>query len=219
MKKSIYILAVILVIATLVISSTASISITTNTKKDDLTPKLLAIKTDYFSISGGAFNPEGSSLTYSTDGCSIGGNGKFYAPVYLPNEATVTKILFFWSDYYGSDDGTLQLKRHGFGNPTAQTMAEASTSGSTGSGASEDITIDNPDIDNSKYSYFVVLDFPSALIKCNNVIVEYNYEVKIVSEDSIYDKEYRIPNVDKNPLSLPQNGDNFFQRLKWLLIG
>jgi hypothetical protein len=200
MKKSIYVLAVTLVIATLVISSTASIPITKNTKKDDLTPKPLVIQTDYFSISGGAFNPEDSSLTYSTDGCSIGGNGKFYAPVYLPNEATVTKILFFWTDYYGSDDGTLQLKRHGFGNPTAQTMAEASTSGSTGSGASEDITIDNPEINNSQYSYFVVLDFPSALIKCYNVIIEYNYEVKSASENSINDKENRISNVDKNNL-------------------
>lgn len=217
MKKSIYVFVVTLVIATLVISSTASIPITKNTKNEGLTSMPLVIKKDYFSISGGAFNPEDSSLTYSTDGCSIGGNGKFYAPVYLPNEATVTKILFFWTDYYGSGDGTLQLKRHSFGNPTAQTMAEASTSGSTGSGASEDITIDNPEINNSQYSYFVVLDFPSALIKCYNVIIEYNYEVKSVSKYSIDDKENMMPNVGKNSVPLPQNVDNFIQSLKRLL--
>ena len=202
MKKSIYVLAVTLVIATLVISSTATIAIRKNTTEndynvsdDDTTPQPLATQTGYFSIPAAAFNPEGSSMTYSSSGNRISGEGKFYAPVYLPNEATVTKLLFFWSDYDGPDDGTASLLRYSFGAPSTNTMAEASTSGSTGSGASEDTTIDAAEIDNSQYSYFVALDFPSGVINCYNVIIEYDYEVESVSVNVINDEEIQVSNV------------------------
>ncbi|UCF12376.1 MAG: hypothetical protein JSW06_10120 [Thermoplasmatales archaeon] len=201
MKKSFYVLAVTLVIATLVISSTASIPITKHTKENnnlvsdyESTPKPLATKTDYFSIPAAAFNPEGSSTTYSIDGTYLNGVGEFFAPVYLPSKATVTKLLFFWADYNGPEDGTVRLKRYAFG-ASASTMAEASTSGSTGSGASEDNSIDNAEIDNSQYSYFVVFDVPSAVIICNNVIIEYNYEPVIVPESMINEEESKVPNM------------------------
>ena len=184
MKKSIYVLVITFVIATLVISSTAN-------------------KTDYFSIPGGAFNPASSSMTYTNDGIRILGQGEFYAPVYLPNEAKVTKLLFFWSDYYGADDGTLSLERYSFGSPTSQTMAEASTSGSTGSGASEDTSIDNEEIDNSQYSYFVALDFPASTIICYNVVIEYNYEPLSASANMIYEENH-VSNVNKSPVLIEQ---------------
>jgi len=208
MKKSIYVIAVTLVIATLVISSTATIPITKNNPENDFkvsddetVPEPLATQTDYFSIPAAAFIPESSSMTYSGSGNLIGGEGEFYAPVYLPNEAQVTKILFFWSDYYGSGDGTASLLRYSFGAPSTNTMGEASTSGSTGSGASEDTTIDNAEIDNSQYSYFVALDFPSGIINCYNVIIEYNYEPVSVPVNRVDDEENHVSNtVAKNPV-------------------
>jgi hypothetical protein len=203
MKKSIYVFAVTVVIATLVISSTANIPMTKNAEKDDNPVEPLVTKTDYFSIPGGAFNPEGSSMTYTSDGMRISGEGKFYAPVYLPNEAKVTKLLFYWSDYYGADDGTASLERYSFGSPSSHTMAEASTSGSTGSGASEDSSIDNEEIDNSQYSYFVALDFPASIISCYNVVIEYNYEPLSASANMIYE-ENQMLNVVKSPGLLEQ---------------
>lgn len=210
MKKTIYVLAVTIVIATLVISSTATKPITKNAienefrvSDEDTTPEPLAIQTDYFSIPAAAFIPESSSMSYTGSGNLIGGEGKFYAPVYLPKDAIVTKLLFFWSDYYGADDGTVSLLRYSFGAPSTTTMAGASTSGSTGSGASEDTTIDYAEIDNSQYSYFVALDFPSALIKCYNVVIEYNYEPVSVPVNRIDDEENQVPiTVDMDPMEV-----------------
>jgi len=202
MKKIIYVLAVTLVIATLVISTTTTISIRKNTTENDYkvsdgdnAPEPLATETGYFSIPAAAFIPESSSMYYSSSGNLISGEGNYYAPVYLPNNATVTKLLFYWSDYDVASDGIARLKRYSFGAPTTNTMAEAITSGSTGSGSSEDNTIDAAEIDNSQYSYFVALVFPPGVLNCYNVIIEYDYEVESVSVNVINDEESQVSNV------------------------
>ena len=217
MKKTIYVLAVTLVIATLVISSTASIPIKIHATEEETTPEPLATVTDYFSIPAAAFNPSGD-IPYSNAGTYLNAAGVFYAPVYLPNNATVTKLLFYWADYNGADDGIAKLRRYAFGGVSPANMAIAYTSGSTSSGASEDNSIDYAEIDNSQYSYFAIFEAPSTVI-LNNVIIEYNYEPEIVPVNRNVNRNRQMSNNAKNPVIFPLNGDNFIQRFRRLLTG
>lgn len=80
----------------------------------------------------------------------------FYAPVYFPDGVTVTKMTC-----YGYRDDTLatmtlSLKRSDFEGNTAE-LAATGAIWTDGWGSGEDTGINNADIDNSTYSYFLHL--------------------------------------------------------------
>jgi len=228
MKKSIYVLAVTLVIATLVISSTATISVNNSSKENDNkvndyepTPQPLATKTSYLSIPAAAFIPTDNIITYGNSGWYLYGVGvtKFYAPVFLPHKAKVTKVTFYWKDTLSPGNGWLQMKRSNMDEYT-DSMTDIILTSGPGDGSSYDDTIDYADIDNSLHTYYLTLSLPDYRIGCYGVIIEYNYEPVSIPVNKINNKENQIHSIGvKNPVIYPQNGDSFIQRLKRLLTG
>lgn len=81
------------------------------------------------------------------------------APVHLPDGATVTSMFFYLYDDSG-DDLSMSLRRKRINNTVASSvLATVATAGtSTSVRILPDITITDPVIDNTQYSYFVTTD-------------------------------------------------------------
>ena len=89
--------------------------------------------------------------------------GCFMAPVFLPDGSTVNNLFGFLFDNDGSNT-TLNLWRKANLDTTgAQLMATVSSTGaSTSIQIPGDLTVDNPVINNSSYSYYLTTCFDSA---------------------------------------------------------
>ena len=170
---------------------------TTTTEPSD--PQPAATKTGYFSMPAAAFNPVQDTVSFSNAGNYVSGDGPLIAPVYLPHEATVTKLTFYWADYNGGHNGRIFLVRYPMSGNN-QVMAEAHTSGSSGDGSSYDDTIDNPKIDNALFSYFAVFDITDTLVVCYNVQIEYTYETVISSEEMANSQQTQVSQGSDVPL-------------------
>jgi len=83
----------------------------------------------------------------------------FVAPVHLPDGVTVTAVYFYLADE-SADGFTMSLRRKRIGTNTPSTaLGTVSTSGSsTTIQVLPDVTIADPAIDNTLYSYFVSTD-------------------------------------------------------------
>jgi hypothetical protein len=154
-------------------------------EKEEQPPQTGDFKIGYLSVPAAAFVPISNSIQHHNQGDFLTGEfALFYAPVYFPHGATVLSLTFYWDDTSASEDVDLYLYRYPFGD-VSQIMAEASSSGGTGSGSSQDITINYAVIDNSKYCYYLGLEFPDTLwsLFYDSAVIEYEYEVKFNSDD------------------------------------
>ncbi|MFQ5435177.1 MAG: hypothetical protein ACE5FD_09905, partial [Anaerolineae bacterium] len=135
--------------------------------------------TSSLSIPPAAFNPTDNNGSYVQGGYYLypGASSPatvFYAPVNLPQGATVTKFTFHWYDNSGAD-GFADLKRS---NPNILPvkMAQAPTSGSAGQSLTTDTTIVNAVIDNTQYSYFIALYLPDNGVIAYDMFIEYTID-------------------------------------------
>jgi hypothetical protein len=124
-------------------------------------------------------------------------NGWYLAPVNFPDGAIVTSVAFYWHRIDASVVATAHLQRSRLGFDTYQDMAVVSSAAGSGSFISQttDTTIDSPLIDNTQYSYWVVMDIPAATNPANGVV-----EV----QDVVI--EYQLPTSPHNQLSIPAAG-------------
>lgn len=115
-----------------------------------------------FSIVGAAFRPEdspdpfdivnGNGSIYATGGLAY---AYFFAPVHLPDGASVTLLRLNATDDFASYDARARLYRRDLSNSVTM-MAETTTSGSSLSWQNPtDNSITVPTIDNFNYQYFV----------------------------------------------------------------
>ena len=164
-------------------------------EQDDIQTQKVETKTGFLSIPAGAFNPKNNTMTYYSEGLYIRGNGTFYAPVYLPDEAIVTKLTFHWMDDSELKDADLMLWRGGIEGGWAEGMAELGTHGSDGQAKNSSVDeIYHATIDNANYSYYLTL-WSYLEIYCNNVQIEYTYVTGGSSVDHIEGLPINEPNV------------------------
>jgi hypothetical protein len=104
----------------------------------------------------------------------------YYAPVYLPQGATVTKFTLYYSDASGSDDSEAILFRTGL-EGSYWSMASVQIAGSAGIPLDvSDTTINYSLIDNSQYAYLVGWAAAGGSFHKNyGVIIEYTYGVSL----------------------------------------
>ncbi len=146
--------------------------------------------TSTVSIPGLAFQPfdKTNTLTRDTSGGGVqpadSASTVFYAPIQLPNNATVTKLTFYWADS-SNLNGSVTLYSTDMQGSETFMAAVFSSGGSSGGGGGTTVTssssstsISAPTIDNSTYSYYLYLNLPTdtngATIKAYGVTVEYS---------------------------------------------
>jgi hypothetical protein len=154
-------------------------------EKEDPTAQPGDFKIGYLSVPAAAFVPDAHTTEFDNWGSYLMGHSSiFLAPVYLPHEATVLSLTFYWADFSTTRDGDVTLYRYPYGG-TNELMAEAFTSGSAGAGVSQDLTISHAIIDNSAYGYYLWLWLPDIMgaVTFYNAIIEYEYEIKFNSDD------------------------------------
>jgi hypothetical protein len=135
-------------------------------------------QTAYVSVAASAFAPEEDGYDYQNRGYSLHpqdtSSTDYYAPVQLPDGATVTKMTFCWRDGSASD-GKAYLMRTTLAG-SAGTMANVNTSGSTGTAdCDDDLTISGAGVDNSQYAYYLKWELPDSDVYGYGVIIEYSY--------------------------------------------
>ncbi len=143
--------------------------------------------TSYVSLPAAAFHPTDNNAAFVNSGYKIvPGNAaseNYLASVQLPHGATVTKLTFYWTDSSNAD-GSAALYRIDLAG-SEDLMAKAfssggsssSNGGSTVTGSSEDTSIDNAQVDNSQYAYYVWLTLPTdvygSTVDAHGVVIEY----------------------------------------------
>jgi hypothetical protein len=132
------------------------------------------------SVSPAAFQPWKDTYQYERKGRGMHTTSgeHYYAPVYLPDGATVTTMTFYYRDDVATaGQVTMQLKRGPVGNTATDIMAEvASVNG--GYGSDHDDTIDYAQINNDGYTYWLYAQFAGALDENRRimaVVIEYGY--------------------------------------------
>jgi hypothetical protein len=175
MKSKIICILVLTLLITTALPVVGLMNIGHTKKTESNEPQPLATVTGYFSVPAAAFQPWASTMDYRNLGHEVSGDGYFWAPVYIPNTATVTKLDFYWADLSASEDARLRLIRYEIGSvSTTEWLAEVDSYGDSGHGVSTDDTIDYPIIDNKLYCYFLWVNIPEYLaIVLKNVNIEY----------------------------------------------
>jgi hypothetical protein len=141
---------------------------------------LPATVTGIQSIPAAAFTPHEDGYGYENHGrylfttIGVGGASRlYYAPVQLPQGATVTKITFHWYDADVYWDVIARIQRTRFGQGNYEDLAYLTSTFYGGYGASDSSDIINATIDNSQYAYWVVWDIPLGVVKGCGVVIEY----------------------------------------------
>jgi len=146
-------------------------------------PQLLITRTGYLSIPAAAFTPLNYNLDFWNFGRYLQTTEQFmiycYAPVYLPTDANVIRVALFWCDQNIAYDIEIKLLNYG-GLSGETTMADFTSSGSSGKGSSEDRTIEDPVIDNGLKCYYLEVGF-STMMVLEYIVIEYEYQVIINS--------------------------------------
>lgn len=142
---------------------------------------------------GYGYTNAGWNLIHNSGSVSAGDRGWYLAPVYLPDGATVTQLVFHWLREDTSQVGTVKLQRTILGADTYQDMAEASSATGTGTliSSTGDTTITGAVIDNSTYAYWIIVDLPAAGQPGNHVEAR---EVDIL---------YQLPSASSSRVSIP----------------
>lgn len=84
----------------------------------------------------------------------------YYAPAFLPHNATITGLYYYFYDYSSSYDTVIEFHRSGE-TGLWDVMARCNSAGTPGDGSCSDIAISYARVDNSVYSYIVWLHLPS----------------------------------------------------------
>ena len=129
-------------------------------------------KTSYISLSPAAFQPSVNGLAFENNGYALRNYGTqqevWVASVQLPHGARVKEISGCWKDA-SDDDASLSLVRRPLASPTnsvidpADTMASVTSRGSKTTniaGCFSDDTVSYNQVDNSNYSYYLVMTLP-----------------------------------------------------------
>ena len=146
-------------------------------------------KTGHLSIPPSAFIPENQNNTYSHNSgnylySTATGAKYFFAPVYLPDAAKITKATFEIFDANSSYRlaGVLARRNTSGSSTSIYIMASASTSNPFSIPQWQqlaDTSISYDVVDNSNYSYFVQLFFygNTANVRAGRVLIEYTYTI------------------------------------------
>jgi hypothetical protein len=96
---------------------------------------------------------------------SIAGDGTYYAPVYLPQAARVTKLTYHWWDANAGADATASLVRLAIPSTSAAaTMASTSSAADNADHTSSSTTsITTATINNKNFAYFVRVTQPGSI--------------------------------------------------------
>jgi len=126
--------------------------------------------THYHAVSPGSLFQSGDPIQHQVLGTASGSlrfEGPLpycaYAPIHLPQGATVTGLVFWVRDNNGADDSTAKLYRRSVNGTTGtQELASASSSGASGGARIfADFTVSNGLVDNLGYWYFVWVCLPN----------------------------------------------------------
>jgi hypothetical protein len=132
--------------------------------------------TGYYTVGSGDFTPSYPEDTDYVIGGGVFTTGAsavlFLAPVHLPHGATVTSVTHKYIDNSVAEDSQCALSRRTMSGYTEVDMATVWSTGSSGSGSTTDTTIDYAVIDNTSYSYYVVLRAIDGIITYG-VVIEY----------------------------------------------
>ena len=185
------ILCVMLMLSTLAVSS--AVSAQQNTPEN----AILAVPPDqsiqggspvpggpgFISVSTFGFKPQDPTmdLSYSTtrmfnDGVT---SGLYFAPVNLPDGASLTHVLFFYYDTVVADNMHFYLLRVNMFDGSTEQVARVFADSSTGYAYVES-AIFRPTVDNQLYSYILEVGIPSGFDKelsLINVRIDYSYPV------------------------------------------
>jgi hypothetical protein len=136
-------------------------------------------RTGRIAVPAAAFEPGTDTFTYHNNGSNLystfGAN--YFAPVQLPDGATVTKMTFHYYDDAAAGDVTMKLNRYDLAAHLVYVVAEA-TSTDGGYGDDYDDTISYAQVDNAANSYYLYATFGATGIdlKVHAVVIEYEFE-------------------------------------------
>jgi len=136
----------------------------------------------FISVSSFAFKPYSSETIqkYESTWMYNGGSdlGIFIAPIYLPHNATITKVVFFFYDEVQTQDLILSLKRLNlYDGSVSAYVALTYSSIDSGYGFVES-PISETLINNQMYSYILDVDIPGGYLSSLsliNVRIDYSY--------------------------------------------
>lgn len=159
----------------------------------ETTPAMSALPYSY-SITGAAFTPYedgygynigGSVLQHSSGPGSSTTNGWYQGRLHLPDGASVKKMVFYYN-LNSNYQGVARLQRTHLGQGNYTEMATVYTGvGATGVTSNYDDSIEDDVIDNSQYTYWVIVDIP-ALNKGNSNIAVYGVRIEYNPAMSYY---------------------------------
>lgn len=124
----------------------------------DLIPGGLLSETKYWIVNGYAFNSTSSTFNYGSIAYNTSGVAALWAPVNLPDGATVTNVYINYGDISTiSDLRVRMLKVDNPGNFIVATMAELESTGTPGASSPQltDFSITDPIIDNFESTYLI----------------------------------------------------------------
>ena len=135
----------------------------------------------YVSVAAGSFHPHQSLCEYNNQGNYIETPTacNFYAPVQLPQGATVTKLTAYLLDesYFGGDATARLVRVSNTVTSTLEVVAEVQSLG--GPDTLETTTINFNPIDNSQYAYIVKWTLLGDSVDGRNIIIEYTYPTSL----------------------------------------
>jgi hypothetical protein len=144
--------------------------------------------TGYVTLPAAAFTPGADGYDFVSFGSSLeyfgGALGWYYAPVSLPQGATVTKMTFYFYDASTSSNEYTYLYRTDLVSNATDQMAYVDSYFAGGYGARSDDTIAYATVDNSRYMYYLFWQLPDSpgypstyRAWARAVVIEYNYPV------------------------------------------
>lgn len=124
-------------------------------------------------------------MLYSIDAQIVTQTGSpssyYIAPVNLPQETSVAKLVFYFYDNDMAKSTYITLERFDLGNLATNIMAavQSPLSPAVGNSFSESTTITDGLIDNQAYSYYIKLVLPpptqGSVLIANAVRIDYSY--------------------------------------------
>jgi hypothetical protein len=133
----------------------------------------------FVSINGHAFVPESNDVMYSRGLTSVYStdvdNTVFYAPVNLPDGATINQLVLYYYDTLGSDL-SVTLYGYDFSQQFAEVIKMVSSSGSDGMGFDSQSL--SAKVSNKFNSYFLKAEFPANAgnqLRLISIRIDYGY--------------------------------------------
>jgi len=140
----------------------------------------------FLMVPASAFVPKSDNIVYSRpDGTSLfastssAPDGNFDAPVFLPQGATVTKVVMYYYDNDSNRTMSLHLLKFPLPGDTSITMAYITSADSQVPFYAEDTTIQENPIDNQAYAYALHINMlgasPGLIHTFKGARIDYSY--------------------------------------------